>query len=133
MKSHTLQQNNAVRKQLASFRKILTDNADQERAVYEKKYLKSPDKFFGVSLPFTDKMAKEFKRANKDAGRDYVMNWQKCFGALSTMTKSGLASGYCNSIPNTSISPSCPCLKECSRSPQDGILWMTYLSTLSAM
>jgi len=58
---------------LAAFRKTLTDHADRERAVNEKRYLKSPYKFFGVSLPFTDKMAKEFRRANKDAGRDYVI------------------------------------------------------------
>jgi 3-methyladenine DNA glycosylase AlkD len=73
MKSHASQQNNANRKQLALFRETLKDNADQERAVYEKKYLKSPFKFFGISLPFTDKMAKEFKRANKDIGRDHVI------------------------------------------------------------
>jgi 3-methyladenine DNA glycosylase AlkD len=66
-------QNSAVRKQLTAFRKMLKDNADKERAFNEKRYLKSPYKFFGVSLPFTDKMAKEFKRANKDAGRDYVV------------------------------------------------------------
>jgi 3-methyladenine DNA glycosylase AlkD len=76
MTSHT-QQNSAIRKQLASFRKILKASANQERAVYEKKYLKSPNKFFGVSLPFTDKMAKEFKRDNKDAGRDYVIELAK--------------------------------------------------------
>jgi len=58
---------------MASFRKTLKDNVDPERAVNEKRYLKSPFKFFGVSLPFTDKMAKEFKRDNKDAGRDYVI------------------------------------------------------------
>ncbi len=69
----TSQQNNAIRRQLALFRKMLKDNADQERAVNEKRYLKSPYKFFGVSLPFTDKMAKDFKKINKDAGRDYVI------------------------------------------------------------
>jgi len=58
---------------LAAFRKILKVNADRERAVNEKRYLKSPYKFFGVSLPFTDKMAKEFKNANKDACRNHVI------------------------------------------------------------
>ncbi len=77
MKLHTLQQNNAIRKQLALFRKTLKTNTNQERAVNEKKYLKSPYKFFGVSLPFTDNMAKEFKKINKDAGRDYVIELVK--------------------------------------------------------
>jgi 3-methyladenine DNA glycosylase AlkD len=72
-KSHTSKQDNAIRKQLASFRKTLKDYTNPERAVNEKRYLKSPYKFFGVSLPFTDKMAKEFKKAGKDAGRDYVI------------------------------------------------------------
>lgn len=58
---------------MAAFRKTLKDNYNEERAVNEKRYLKSPYKFFGVSLPFTDKMAKEFKKANKDAGRDHVI------------------------------------------------------------
>ncbi len=67
----------AIRKQMASFRKTLKDNYNQDRAVNEKRYLKSPYKFFGVSLPFTDKMAKEFKRANKDARREYVLELTK--------------------------------------------------------
>lgn len=62
-----------IQEQLDSFRKILKDNANKYRAVNEKRYLKSPYKFFGVSLPFTKKMAKEFKRSNKDAGREYIL------------------------------------------------------------
>lgn len=73
----TSHQHTTLRKQLASFRKTLKDNYNEERAVNEKRYLKSPYKFFGVSLPFTDKMAKEFKQTNKDAGREYVIELAK--------------------------------------------------------
>lgn len=72
-KSHTSKQNSAIRKQLASFRKTLKNNADPERAVQEKRYLKSPFKFFGTSLPFADRTAKKFRKANSDAGRDYIL------------------------------------------------------------
>ncbi|HXX53097.1 MAG TPA: DNA alkylation repair protein [Thermodesulfovibrionales bacterium] len=61
------------RKQLISFRKLMRENANPERAVNEKRYLKSPFKFFGVSLPLTEKIAKEFRRCNKDAVREYII------------------------------------------------------------
>lgn len=64
---------NDIQSQLDIFRKKLKADSNKDRAINEKKYLKSPYKFFGVSVPFTDKMAKEFKKANKDAGRDYVI------------------------------------------------------------
>ncbi len=60
------------RKQLIIFRRRMKENADPERAVNEKRYLKSPFKFFGVSLPLTEKLAKEFRRCNKDAAPEYI-------------------------------------------------------------
>ncbi len=62
-----------VRQQLIRFRKIMKENANPERAVQEKRYLKSPFKFFGTSVPFTDRLAKEFGKSNKDAGREFVL------------------------------------------------------------
>jgi 3-methyladenine DNA glycosylase AlkD len=57
---------------LASFRKTLRENSDPERARNEKRYLKSPFKFFGVPVPFITKMAREFKKANREATSEYV-------------------------------------------------------------
>ncbi|OGW32687.1 MAG: hypothetical protein A2X59_08310 [Nitrospirae bacterium GWC2_42_7] len=66
-----------IKTQLGIFRKTLEKNTNKERAVNEKRYLKSPCKFFGVSVPFTDKMAKEFIKDNKDAEREYVFELAK--------------------------------------------------------
>jgi len=63
---------NSIQRQLNVFRQTLKEHADAERAIQEKKYLKSPFKFFGTSLPLADDIAKGFRRSNKDAGRDYV-------------------------------------------------------------
>jgi 3-methyladenine DNA glycosylase AlkD len=69
--------NNDIRKQLTLLRKQLKDNANPERAVQEKRYLKSPYKFIGTSLPFADKISKEFRKVNRDAGRDYIIELVK--------------------------------------------------------
>ncbi len=61
-----------IEEHLAAFRKTLRENSDPARAENEKRYLKSPYKFFGVTVPFVTKTAKDFKRDNGDAGRDYV-------------------------------------------------------------
>ncbi|MEK7307705.1 MAG: DNA alkylation repair protein, partial [Nitrospirota bacterium] len=61
-----------IKKQIKSFGKVLKNNSNKERAINEKKYLKSPHKFFGVSLPFTNRMAREFINSNKDASREYI-------------------------------------------------------------
>ena len=55
-----------LNKYLAAFRQTLKDNSNPERAEKEKSYLKSPFKFFGVPVPFMEKMAKDFKKENKD-------------------------------------------------------------------
>lgn len=61
-----------IKKQLAAFRKAFRENADPERAKNEKRYLKSPYRFFGLTVPFIARTAKEFRRANADAPRAYV-------------------------------------------------------------
>ena len=61
-----------ISKCLASFRKTLSNNSNPERAEKEKSYLKSPYKFFGVPVPFMEKMAKDFKRENKDIDKKSV-------------------------------------------------------------
>lgn len=58
---------------LAAFRKTLGENHDPVRAANEKRYLKSPYKFFGVTLPFIEKMAKDFKKESKAVGREEVI------------------------------------------------------------
>jgi 3-methyladenine DNA glycosylase AlkD len=62
-----------IQKQLDIFKKTIKANANPDRAVQERRYLKSPFKFFGVSLPLTDKIAKEFRKSNSDAGRRYIL------------------------------------------------------------
>lgn len=65
---------NNIRQDLVYFRKLMKENASAERAVFEKRYLKSPFKFFGTSVPFTDRLAKEFRKANRDTERQYVLD-----------------------------------------------------------
>lgn len=63
---------NGIKAALESFRDVLTKNSDPARAKNEKAYLKSPYKFFGVTVPFIDKMAKGFMRENKDASKEFI-------------------------------------------------------------
>jgi len=67
-------QTDAIEKQIARFRKIMKAGGDKERAVFEKSYLKSPYKCFGTSLPFTDRVAKDFMKMNSEAGREYILS-----------------------------------------------------------
>lgn len=46
---------------------------DKERAGFEQKYLKCTDKFFGTSLPFVDRTAREFRKRNEKADREYII------------------------------------------------------------
>jgi 3-methyladenine DNA glycosylase AlkD len=55
-----------------NFRKEMRKIHDPERAIKEKQYLKSPYRFFGVSVPFLRKLANTFKRNNKDASREFI-------------------------------------------------------------
>jgi 3-methyladenine DNA glycosylase AlkD len=61
-----------LRSDMSSLGQKLEAAGNPERAVQEKRYLKSPFKSFGVSLPATDKIAREFRKANKDAARNYI-------------------------------------------------------------
>ena len=62
-----------IQAQLARFRKIMKAGGDKKRAVFEKAYLKTPYKCFGTSLPFTDRVAKEFRKQNEEASRAYIL------------------------------------------------------------
>src|SRR5271157_4055828 len=46
---------------------------DKERAGFEKTYLKCTDKFFGTSVPFADRTAKEFRKLNEKSDREYII------------------------------------------------------------
>lgn len=59
---------------LKGFRKSLRAAHDPERARQEKRYLKSPYKFFGVRVPHLRALAKDFKRANPGISREQVFD-----------------------------------------------------------
>jgi 3-methyladenine DNA glycosylase AlkD len=58
---------------LSIFREKMKSGGSSERAVQEKRYLKSPFKFFGTSLPYADKVAKEFRKENPGASYKLVI------------------------------------------------------------
>jgi len=60
-------------KSLKGLRDKLKASHDPKRASGEKKYLKSSQDFFGVTIPAQRKMARELARANPDATRHEVM------------------------------------------------------------
>ena len=53
-----------VEKARRRFRQAMRASHDPERAKQEKRYLKSPYKFFGIRVPFLRKLAKDFAREN---------------------------------------------------------------------
>jgi 3-methyladenine DNA glycosylase AlkD len=55
------------------FREKMKSGGSPERSFQEKRYLKSPFKFFGTSLPYTDKVAKEFRKENPGASYELVI------------------------------------------------------------
>lgn len=63
----------AINDQIVLLRNALKKHSNKERAVNSKRYLKSPFKFFGVSLPVTEEIAKEFRKSNKDAGKKHII------------------------------------------------------------
>ena len=65
--------NKETKNQLTYFRKKLKDNSNKERAINGKRYLKSPHKFFGVSLPVTGMIAKEFRKLNPKAEKKFII------------------------------------------------------------
>ncbi len=62
-----------IQKQLDSFRTTLKNNSNKNRSEKEKVYLKSPYKFFGVSVPFIGKIAGEFRKSDKERDPAYIL------------------------------------------------------------
>jgi 3-methyladenine DNA glycosylase AlkD len=58
---------------VSEFRRQFKKLADPERAVQEKRYLKSPFDFYGVTVPRLRSIAKSFRRANKDSAKEAVL------------------------------------------------------------
>jgi len=67
----------AVQVYLSIFREKMETGGSPERAIQEKRYLKSPFKFFGTSLPYADKAAREFRKDNPHAGKKLVIELTK--------------------------------------------------------
>jgi 3-methyladenine DNA glycosylase AlkD len=79
-----------LRRQLSYFRKRLRAGGTRERAVKEKSYLKSPFRFHGASLPAIEGLAREFRRANRHLGPEYVFDlcrglWQSGYHEEKTL------------------------------------------------
>ncbi|MBF0506331.1 MAG: DNA alkylation repair protein [Nitrospirae bacterium] len=68
-----MKKENAPRIQIKAFRDIMRAGGDKERAAFEKTYLKCTDKFFGTSVPFADRMAKDFRKRNEKSDREYII------------------------------------------------------------
>jgi len=62
--------------EVASFRSQFRGLADPERAAQEKRYLKSPFQFYGVSVPKIRRIAKEFRAGNRKTSKDAL--WGLC-------------------------------------------------------
>ena len=63
----------SVNEYLSIFREKMKSGGGSERALQEKRYLKSPFKFFGTSLPYADKVAKDFRKENPGASNEFVI------------------------------------------------------------
>jgi 3-methyladenine DNA glycosylase AlkD len=61
---------------LSRFRQQFKRLADPERAAQEKRYLKSPFKFYGVSVPQMRAVARQFRRENRDVAKRAL--WDIC-------------------------------------------------------
>jgi 3-methyladenine DNA glycosylase AlkD len=65
-----------VENAISRFRQQLKELADPERAVQEKRYLKSPFEFYGVSVPRIRTVARQFRRENRDISKEAL--WALC-------------------------------------------------------
>lgn len=63
-----------IKQSLGEFRNALRDAHDPERARQEKRYIKSPYKFFGVGVPALRKLARGFTRSHPDIQREEVFS-----------------------------------------------------------
>jgi len=61
---------------ISSFRRQLNELADPARAAQEKRYLKSPFDFYGVSVPKIRRIAKEFRAGNRKTSKGAL--WGLC-------------------------------------------------------
>jgi 3-methyladenine DNA glycosylase AlkD len=61
---------------LSRFRQQFKRLADPERAAQEKRYLKSPFKFYGVSVPQMRAVARQFRRENRGLSKGAL--WDIC-------------------------------------------------------
>ena len=74
-----------VEKACRKFRRSMRASHDPERAKQEKRYLKSPYRFFGVSVPLLRKLAKDFRLKNPNASREFVYTLaETLWGGAST-------------------------------------------------
>jgi 3-methyladenine DNA glycosylase AlkD len=65
-----------IEKAISDFRRQFKALGDPERAAQEKRYLKSPFQFYGVSVPKLRAVAKAFRRENKGISKDAL--WELC-------------------------------------------------------
>ena len=61
-----------IKKETKKIRAALCENGTPTRAEKEKAYLKSPFEFYGVTVPFCDRLAKGVKKEHPDASRGEV-------------------------------------------------------------
>lgn len=61
---------------IAHFRQQFRALGDPERARQEKRYLKSPFEFYGVSVPRIRSVARRFRRENRDIAKEAL--WELC-------------------------------------------------------
>lgn len=64
-------------KAISRFRQQFKGLADPERAAQGKRYLKSPFKFYGVSVPKVRTVARQFRRENRDISKEAL--WDLCW------------------------------------------------------
>jgi 3-methyladenine DNA glycosylase AlkD len=63
-------------KTISRFRQQFKRLGDPERAAQETRYLKSPFKFYGVSVPQIRAVARQFRRENRDVSKEAL--WDIC-------------------------------------------------------
>lgn len=59
----------------------MRESGDPERARNERRYLKSPQKFFGLTVPFLRKLAKAWLKDHKDSSIEEVINLSQALWA----------------------------------------------------
>lgn len=70
-----------LKQELSWFTKKLRESGDPDRARNEKRYLKSPQKFYGLTVPSLRKLAKAWLRDHKDASIEEVIKLSQALWA----------------------------------------------------